>query len=80
MSFLNIDSKRVGLVIETEMILLMNKNLEQYHMNSKEKKKLKLKTTTVRLNKHHIRREIGECGLKMRWRSCRLPYNATAQV
>ena len=78
MSYFNIDSKRVSTAIE-RTILSRNKDSEQYQTKRKEKKKSKPKTTTVRLN-NLIRSVIEGCGPKVRWKSCKLPYNATARV
>ena len=78
MSYFNIDRKSKGTATE-KMILSRNKDSEQYQMKKKEKKRSKPKTTTVRLN-NLIRSVIEGCGPKVRWKSCKLPYNATAQV
>ena len=78
MSYFNIDRKSKGTAIE-KTILSRNKDSKQYQTKKKEKKRSKPKTTTVRLN-NLIRSVIEGCGPKVRWKSCKLPYNATAQV
>ena len=80
MSYWNINGKKVCAMIVETMIWSRNKDLEHYQRKKKEKKRSRPKTTTVRLNRHLIKREIVVCGPKMRWKFCRLPYNATARV
>ena len=81
MSYWNINGKKVCRVIVVTMIWSKNKDSEHYQRKRKEKKKRsRLKTTTVRLIRHLIKKEIVVCGPKMKWKFCRLPYNAMARV